>query len=172
MATNPYKDVYQQACLLTDSFPKETIDNAREITLDEAVAIVTRCQKQFEELASKKEALQKSLEEAESSLGKISHFSELDYDISSILHFKFIKFRFGRISREYYDKFYNYVYDSVDTVLYRCDEDQAERPGKSRTQPGESFFPNFCMNKPDEIGGNDNEHHVEHYSHPVVAKTF
>ena len=53
MATNPYKDVYQQACLLTDSFPKETIDNAREITLDEAVAIVTRCQKQFEELASK-----------------------------------------------------------------------------------------------------------------------
>ena len=124
MATNPYKDVYQQACLLTDSFPKETIDNAREITLDEAVAIVTRCQKQFEELASKKEALQKSLEEAESSLGKISHFSELDYDISSILHFKFIKFRFGRISREYYDKFYNYVYDSVDTVLYRCDEDQ------------------------------------------------
>ena len=60
MATNPYKDVYQQACLLTDSFPKETIDNAREISLDEAVAIVTRCQKQFEELASKKEALQKS----------------------------------------------------------------------------------------------------------------
>ena len=47
MATNPYKDVYQQACLLTDSFPKETIDNAREITLDEAVAIVTRCPKQF-----------------------------------------------------------------------------------------------------------------------------
>ena len=124
MATNPYKDVYQQACLLTDSFPKETIDNAREITLDEAVAIVTRCQKQFEELASKKEAIQKSLEEAESSLGKISHFSELDYNISSILHFKFIKFRFGRISKEYYDKFYNYVYDSVDSVLYRCDEDQ------------------------------------------------
>lgn len=28
------KMFYQQACLLTDSFPKETIDNAREITLD------------------------------------------------------------------------------------------------------------------------------------------
>ena len=36
MATNPYKDVYQQACLLTDSFPKETIDNAREITLKQS----------------------------------------------------------------------------------------------------------------------------------------
>ena len=35
MATNPYKYVYQQACLLTDSFPKENIYNAREITLDE-----------------------------------------------------------------------------------------------------------------------------------------
>lgn len=124
MATNPYKEVYQQACLLTDSFPREFIDHARDISLEDAVAIVNRYQKQFEELTSRKEELQKMLEETETSLSKISHFSELDYDISSILHFKFIKFRFGRISKEYYDKFYNYVYESIDTVLYRCAEDQ------------------------------------------------
>ena len=37
--------------------------------------------------------------------------------------FQFIKFRFGRISREYFDKFNSYVYETIDTVMFKCLED-------------------------------------------------
>lgn len=50
-------------------------------------------------------------------------FTELNYSLREILGFKFIKFRFGRVTREYYDKINNYVYDTIDTVMFKCLED-------------------------------------------------
>ena len=34
-----------------------------------------------------------------------------------------MKFRFGRISREYYEKFSSYVYETIDTVMFKCEEE-------------------------------------------------
>jgi len=122
MESNPYKDVYQHSCRLVSSFP-ETALAAKDISLDDAAALVTKVSDRIQELTSRKEDLNKELATFRASLDKVSPFTGLDYDLSSILHFKYIKFRFGRIAREYYDKFYRYVYDSIDTVLYRCAED-------------------------------------------------
>ena len=51
-------------------------------------------------------------------------FVGLNYNISQILKFRYIKYRFGRISREYYDKFSAFVYDTIDTILFPCHEDK------------------------------------------------
>ena len=45
-------------------------------------------------------------------------------DIHSVLQFKFIKYRFGKITRDYYKKLEHYVYENLDTVFYRCSEDE------------------------------------------------
>ena len=43
--------------------------------------------------------------------------------MKEILKFRFMKFRFGRISREYYEKFSSYVYETIDTVMFKCEEE-------------------------------------------------
>ena len=40
------------------------------------------------------------------------------------MHYRFVQVRFGRIAREYYEKFKAYVYDSLDTWFYPCHEDE------------------------------------------------
>ena len=54
---------------------------------------------------------------------QVAPFTELNYSVKEILGFQFIKFRFGRISREYFDKFNSYVYETIDTVMFKCLED-------------------------------------------------
>jgi len=123
MESNPYKDVYRHSCELVSSYSQTDIAAARDIPLEKAAELVNGFLGRLEDLNSQKKVLAESLEASRASLDKISHFAGLDYDLSSILHFKYIKFRFGRIAREYYDKFYHYVYDSIDTVLFKCVED-------------------------------------------------
>lgn len=125
METNPYKDVYQRSGEILSSLGERApLTSSRQITVEEAAAIVQELDTQVSELSAKKAELTTEMETLQSSLDKVNHFTGLDYDLSSILHFKYIKFRFGRIAREYYDKFFNYVYDTIDTVLYNCKEDE------------------------------------------------
>ncbi len=44
----------------------------------------------------------------------------LRFDISRFLQFRYMTCRFGRISREYYNKFETYVYGSEETLFYPC----------------------------------------------------
>ena len=55
---------------------------------------------------------------------KIEPFQDLHCNLSSILDFRFIKFRFGKITKEYYNKFESYCYENSDTVFYRCHSDE------------------------------------------------
>ena len=124
MESNPYKDVFQRSGEIIAGLKSETpLTSSKKVTVEEAAAIIEEVSSQLKELTMRKDELQKKADALQSSLDKVVHFTGLDYDLSSILHFKYIKFRFGRIAREYYDKFFNYVYDTIDTVLYTCKED-------------------------------------------------
>src|SRR5699024_7846795 len=52
-----------------------------------------------------------------------SPFSSLPEDVDKLVHYRFVQVRFGRIQREYYEKFKTYVYDDLDTMFYPCRED-------------------------------------------------
>lgn len=123
--TNPYKDTLDRARELKKLLPEEAKENAgKKVSIEEADRIVKELDGQMQALTEKIQSL--SAEEAplKESLDRIVPFTGLNYDLSSILHFKYIKFRFGRISHEYYQKFESYVYDTIDTVLYKCREDK------------------------------------------------
>ncbi|MDF2887434.1 MAG: V-type ATPase kDa subunit [Lacrimispora sp.] len=123
--TNPYKDTYQRAQELSKLLPDNNTDlSVANISIEEAAKIVEEIGSQVEELTASQTAIQEKLNALGQSLEKIFPFTGLNYDLSSILHFKYIKFRFGRILHEYYNKFESYVYDTIDTVLYKCREDE------------------------------------------------
>ena len=52
-----------------------------------------------------------------------STFRNVDFDVQSILKMRYIHYRFGRIEKDYFDKFKTYIYDNLDTIFIKCDED-------------------------------------------------
>lgn len=67
--------------------------------------------------------LQGQINQYQEVLDKISPFRELNYDIEDILHFQFLKYRFGRIPVEYWQKLQTYVYENLESVFTKCSED-------------------------------------------------
>lgn len=121
--TNPYKEELAKAAELIESYhdllPEHT---DRKVKLDDAVALIHTLDGELKELTDAKDSLVKQRDELQTSRDKVAPFTGLNYDVKKILGFRFMKFRFGRISREYYEKFSAYVYDSIDTVMFKCEE--------------------------------------------------
>ena len=77
--------------------------------------------KLFEEKAKKKEELAGITE----TFQKIVPFIGLNYNVPEILRFQAVKYSFGRMPLEYYQKFMDYVYDTTDTIVRECSRDKS-----------------------------------------------
>lgn len=121
--TNPYREEWKLANDLVQNLPAQSTP-VRELSLEEAVDAVRSIRQTLAQLNDREAELEKQLETYTASYEQVAPFTQLNYDISSILHFRCIKFRFGRISLEYFEKFQSFVYDAVDTILFKCREDE------------------------------------------------
>ena len=121
--TNPYREEWKLANDLVQNLPAQNTP-VRERSLEEAVDAVRSIRQTLAQLNDREAELEKQLETYTASYEQVAPFTQLNYDISSILHFRCIKFRFGRISLEYFEKFQSFVYDAVDTILFKCREDE------------------------------------------------
>ena len=129
---NPYKEALNTANLFCDelnSFATDTVKAetaqaaAQTMDVETALDTIRRIQTDYQDLNKKRSDLENQLTTVDESLRVIRPFRNLDFDISSILKFRFIRFRFGRIGKEYYQKFERYIYDNLDTIFIKCDED-------------------------------------------------
>ena len=129
---NPYKEALNTANLFceelnsfaTDTIKAETAQAAAQtMDVETALDTIRRIQTDYQDLDKKRSDLENQLTTVDESLRVIRPFRNLDFDISSILKFRFIRFRFGRIGKEYYQKFERYIYDNLDTIFIKCDED-------------------------------------------------
>lgn len=129
---NPYKEALNTAnlfCEELNSFAADTVKAetaqaaAQTMDVETALDTIRRIQTDYQDLDKKRSDLENQLTTVDESLRVIRPFRNLDFDISSILKFRFIRFRFGRIGKEYYQKFEKYIYDNLDTIFIKCDED-------------------------------------------------
>lgn len=121
---NPYKDLLVKAEELVHLLGKDAVPNGSQLTLEEATSIINEMTTTISKLNDTKHSLKDKRNHFRELLQKIEPFRMLNYDLRKILHFQFIKFRFGRISHEYFDKFSKYIYDNLNTVFYECDNDK------------------------------------------------
>lgn len=121
---NPYKDVYARSLELLERFDIKTPSVQLDVTPQEASDIILSATHDLEDLTARKKNLSVEKEHLLELHKKIQPFRHLDYEINKILQFKFIKFRFGRISHEYYTKFSKFVYDNLTTLFFECESDQ------------------------------------------------
>lgn len=123
MEINPYKEALAAA----NSFYEELTDpsqiKAKPVEIEQALDTLRQIQADYQELDRKLTDLESQLAALDESLRVIRPFRNINYDLSSILKFRFIHFRFGRIEKEYFQKFEKYVYENLDTIFVKCDED-------------------------------------------------
>lgn len=129
---NPYKEALNTAnlfCEELNSFAADTVKAetaqaaAQTMDVETALDTIRLIQTDYQNLNKKRADLESQLNTLDESLRVIRPFRNLNFDISSILKFRFIHFRFGRIGKEYYQKFEKYIYDNLDTIFIKCDED-------------------------------------------------
>ena len=120
---NPYRDlltkVNEFAGLLgdTQNIPIQDI-SLEEIQplLDTLGERIAKLRRECEDLTAQRNAVAEDIR-------RLSPFSSLPEDVDKLVHYRFVQVRFGRIQREYYEKFKTYVYDNLDTMFYPCRED-------------------------------------------------
>lgn len=123
MEINPYKDVYTKSLELVDKFDTKNLSKELDLTPSQASDNILSAYQDLEDLTSKKKNLSLEKEHLLDLKKKIQPFRHIDYEINKILEFKFIKFRFGRISHEYYTKFSKFVYDNLTTLFFESESD-------------------------------------------------
>lgn len=122
MDRNPYEAVLRKAreWLPADLAPAADVS---DMTTERAQEAFQKVQEQMEKLQGERKELEQKREECKRSVDGIYPFQELQYDVHELLEFRYVKYRFGRIPREYFEKFDRYVYDSLDTIFYQCRKD-------------------------------------------------
>ncbi|MDO4268563.1 MAG: V-type ATPase 116kDa subunit family protein [Eubacteriales bacterium] len=121
---NPYKAELQTAEALAaaykDRLPQSPGSRPEP---EQAAAFIRDLDSRLKKLEEEKAELEKEAEMIRTSMDNVIPFANLNYDLRDILHFKYVKFRFGRMPHEYFNKFMTYVYNTVDTVIHKCLED-------------------------------------------------
>lgn len=118
--TDPYREIYAQSEAMKADFgspsaaPLSPLPADRAVQLIQEIAAALDVQKEEQaRLLAERKALQERLSLVEQFIG-------LNYDLSTILHFKFIRYRFGRIAHEYYDEMMEYVSSRGDSIFTAC----------------------------------------------------
>ena len=120
---NPYRDALNSINTIYEELKSPPAASNRSTGIEKALSTVKEIRGQSEQLQQEQTELEEKCSSLEESLRIIRPFRNIDYDISSILHLKYIHFHFGRIEKQYYEKFKKYIYDNLNTIFLKCDED-------------------------------------------------
>lgn len=113
---------YADAALQKNAIPSPLETDPYDTTdYEQAAELVARIQKDLIDLDEKREIQKKQRDDILDKLHMIEQYTNLDYNLSNILHFKFIKFRFGRIEKRNYQKLANF--NELQSIFYAGKED-------------------------------------------------
>ena len=124
MEINPYKEVLSTVNNLCEELEYQEPDSKQLPDIEDALSFVRAIDTELKTLEKKNSELEGKQTSVEESLRILRPFRSIDYDLSSILHFQFVHYHFGRIEKIYFQKFEKYIYDNLDTIFVKCDEDE------------------------------------------------
>ena len=94
MEINPYKEALSTANSFYDELADPEKISAKPMDTEQALNTIRRIQSDYQELSNKRADLESQLAALDESLRVIRPFRNINYNISSILKFQFIHFRF------------------------------------------------------------------------------
>lgn len=120
---NPYKETLSTVNSFCEELKAPDEIPVKDTDIEQALSTVRHIQAKSQEMTDQRTDLEKQKARLEESLRIIQPFRSIDYDLSSILNFQYIHYRFGKIEKEYYQKFEKYIYENIDALFIKCDED-------------------------------------------------
>lgn len=123
MENNPYKESLSKAEELAN-LTRHADPLKKTVEIEEAFAIVEGLDGKRETYRKEKERLEEESAHIEKALQDIIPYRNVNHDIQEILNFHSIKFRFGKIPVEFYEKLESYVYEELCTIFYRCQSNE------------------------------------------------
>ena len=121
---NPYKDILATAGIYTSLLPEGTCMGA-ELPLTDAIDIIGEVDGSLTDLRGKKGELDGEITRLRTAMRKIEPYQGLEYDLKSILDFRFISYRFGKLPKEYFERFITYVDENTGAIFLKSGEDEA-----------------------------------------------
>ena len=122
---NPYKEHLNKANEFCSYLAEDISSDTPMLSLEEAISHIEYLDQHYTPLKQQLDDLDKQKSELSSSIKRLLPFKNFDYNLSTLWDYEFIRYRFGRISREHYGKFLDYVYANYDTYFYPCGEDDS-----------------------------------------------
>lgn len=120
---NPYKEALTTINRFYEELDSPERIPPRHLDIDQALSTVRRVSDEAAKITTAHAELEEKHNSIVESLRIIRPFRNMNYDVSSILKFEYIHYRFGRIEKEYFQKFEKYIYDNLDTLFIKCEED-------------------------------------------------
>lgn len=124
--SNPYRGVLARAEELAGRVREigNAAPSGKRMETQAAVALTEELYAELEKCRAQKSGLEAERKKVVELLVNIRPFQNLHYDVASILHFKHIKFRFGKIPVESYSKLKEYLMDDICTIFDECRRDE------------------------------------------------
>lgn len=128
---DPYKAELQELQTFVKNYgsllPQEGAESETQkadMTVEKAAETANTLQETLNKLFAAKEKKKEELASISETYHKIVPFIGLNYNVPEILRFNSIKYSFGRMPLEYYQKFMDYVYGTADTIVRECSRDK------------------------------------------------
>ena len=141
---NPYKESLHLAENYYDMLDSTDKIPEKDLSLEDALNLVKKVDEQISALDRERAELEEENNHVLEHMRIIMPFRGLDYDLTALVKFRYIKLHFGRIEKHYYEKFEKYIYNDEDTMFVQCYADD-------QYVWGVYFFPKEKMNKADVI---------------------
>lgn len=128
---NPYAeplqrltDVISGARKQTDLLPRDALSKLH-YDKEEWGDYVSRFCEEFESLQNERAAAQAEVQDCTRDIEETSHFTGLDLDLDAIHDCAYIKFRFGRLPKDSYEKL-NHYHDNPYVMFFPCTSDDIQ----------------------------------------------
>lgn len=124
---NKYEKLIERVRKLAQvSGKKFVFDNAKAkkvATVEEIEANIAAIEVQVDELTKKQQVLREEQEYKQKLLYQIAPLDDFQVEIDEMFHFKYIKFRYGKMPTASYTKLREYS-DNLDVIVYRISQDE------------------------------------------------
>lgn len=122
---NPYKDALVKAVQFVGFLenPEET-EPDMSLGLNDIFELIRTMNEEYLKLQAKQEEWKKKKEEIASKQKIIEPFRPMGGDLSQVLHYKYISYRFGKMPQEQYQKLEKYLLGELDAVFVKGVQDE------------------------------------------------
>lgn len=122
---NPYKDALVKAVQFVGFLenPEET-EPDKSLGLNDIFELIRTMNEEYLKLQAKQEEWKKKKEEIASKQKIIEPFRPMGGDLSQVLHYKYISYRFGKMPQEQYQKLEKYLLGELDAVFVKGVQDE------------------------------------------------